>query len=544
MAEHELSQFSSADLRERMESRLAHLHYTEKFHGRHAGEYDFLETVLADDILEDDGSSGTFKDDVEQSFRNSATESFAQECRKVSAGGCGDSRTVGGTSCSPQLLTGGIPSTESPSTPLLPNAELLEFSHGGYDGGTEIGFDGTWNPMKFSRIMEIFEKGKLQAEGIQKGLEGFPITLEGEDVLVMPTGGRVGGLLYKYRIIGGGVEFLFHSNPPENRQPVRVRYFSESVQGSRNRFYDAHYGFVMRYLKRLGLVVHADKPSRVDMQILIDVPMVDFCRFRFANQIVRKVRKRAYFGVVDIVDETMTWGNLPKVQVQFYDKGKELRSKKANIVKEADFIARCVGDEWFNSGRPITRIEFRLGREALKSFGVNTVDDLRQRERGIVDLLTSDWIRILKEPKVRGHESAAALHPVWERVRSLFMEHFSGSEVADVKWERKRDLHCDPAALERQALGCLSKSLAARFGAQSSRSDSIELANGWVDRVQNELHDKINSHAEHTRIKTGIELGVKAYDSASYDEELDRAVMDRKARDKVREFVQSLEGSR
>jgi len=405
MAEHELSTITSTDLREGMESRFAHLHYTEKFNGRHAGEYDFLETVLADEIIEDDGSPGKVTDDVEQSLRNSESVMFAQGSGKVSAGVCGDSRIVGGTSFAPQLLTGGIPSTEIPSTLPFPSSEPLEFSHGGYDGGTEVGFDGTWNVMRFPRILAILEKGKQEAESIQKGPEGFPLNLEGEDVLIMPTGGRVGGLLYKYRIIGGGVEFLIHSNPPENRQPVRVRYFSESVQGNRNRFYDVHYGFVMRYLKRLGLTIFADKPSRVDMQILLDVPMVDFCRLRFANHIVRKVRKRAYFGVDDVVDETMTWGSLPKVQIQFYDKGKELRSKKANIVKEADFIARCVGDEWFNSSRPITRIEFRLGREALKSLGVNTVDDLRQRERGIVDLLTSDWIRILKEPKVRGHEN-------------------------------------------------------------------------------------------------------------------------------------------
>ena len=239
MAEHELSTITSTDLRERMESRFAHLHYTEKFHGRHAGEYDFLETVLADDVFEVDGSACTVMEDVEQSLRHSASVVIAQGRGKVSVGGCGDSRTVGGTSYSPKLLTGGISRTEPSLTPPLPVCEPLEFSHGGYDGGTEVGFDGTWNPMKFPRLMEILERGKQEAERIQKGPEGFPLRLEGEDVLVMPTGGRVGGLLYKYRIIGGGVEFLFHSNPPENRQPVRVRYFSESVQGSRNRFYDA-----------------------------------------------------------------------------------------------------------------------------------------------------------------------------------------------------------------------------------------------------------------------------------------------------------------
>jgi hypothetical protein len=458
MAEHGLQSIVGEELREDMESRFAYLHCNDKYNGRHAGEYDFLETILADEIVDDEGSCNSVMEDTEQTDWNSAPVG-SRGRRSFGEWGGGAAPSSGP---SPQLLTGGIPCTENESPATLPFPETLEFSHGGYDGGTEVGFDGTWNPMKFPRLLEIFEEAKERAEEVQKGPAGFPFNLAGEEILMMPTGGRVGGLLYKFRFIAGGVEFLVHSDPPENRQPVRVRYFSESVQGDRNRFYDVHYGFVLLYLQRLGLVVHSDKPSRVDMQILIDVPMSEFCQSKRDNHIVRKVRKRAYFGRDDLVDETMTWGGLPKVQIQIYDKGKELRSKKANILKEADFIARCVGDEWFNGDRPITRIEFRLGREALKGFGVDMVDDLRKRERGIIDLLTWDWLRILKEPKVRGHENDAELHPIWERVRHLFMTYFSGSEV-DVRFERKRVTNCDPAALERQALGLTCPALDGRF---------------------------------------------------------------------------------
>ena len=43
------------NLRARMENRLAFLHYNDQYHGRHAGVYEFLSEILADDILEDDG---------------------------------------------------------------------------------------------------------------------------------------------------------------------------------------------------------------------------------------------------------------------------------------------------------------------------------------------------------------------------------------------------------------------------------------------------------------------------------------------------------
>jgi hypothetical protein len=217
----------------------------------------------------------------------------------------------------------------------------------------------------------------------------------------------------------------------------------------------------------------------------------------------------------------MTYGK-GDVVVRIYDKDREMLDKQRDIVKITDFRERCMGDEWVHSGRPCVRVEYQLRREALKALGVNTVADLQQREQAIWDLVTSEWFRILAEPKVRGHENGAALHPVWERVSMLFRTYFSGAEVTDVRWERTKPLTCDPIKLEKQALGCLSKALACRFGKQVSRQSSVNLANGWTDRIGNELHEKINVLAGHIQVKTGFKLGVSAYNSVGYDVELDR----------------------
>ena len=69
MAEQELSEVTAANLQERMETRLAILHYNDQYNGRHAGEYDFLREMLTDDILDDDGSSFSAKDGTEQSHK-------------------------------------------------------------------------------------------------------------------------------------------------------------------------------------------------------------------------------------------------------------------------------------------------------------------------------------------------------------------------------------------------------------------------------------------------------------------------------------------
>jgi hypothetical protein len=450
---------------------------------------------------------------------------------------------------SPPLLTGGIPRTESEISPTSAPEEVREYSHGGYDGGIEVGFDGTWNPLKFPDLLETLESAKNRAAEVEKGPEGFIITLGGEEVLVMPTGGRAGGLLYKYRIMCRGVEILIHSNPPQGRQPVRIRYLAESVQGGRDRFFNTHNEFVLPFLKRLGLVIHTEKLSRVDAQVMFDVDVKEIIRLCEDGHLTSKLRK----GSIDFKNgfcwkkETLTLGSVSKVEVCIYDKGKELRAKKKNIVKEADFISHCVGDEWINSGRPITRVEFRLGRDALKALGVNTVADLQERERAIFDLLTMDWFRILKDPKVRGHENTAALHPIWERVRMLFNVYFSGSAVETVEWQRKDKTSCDSFALKRQAMGCLAKAFAYDFGSQVSSQSTVDLATRWAEGVQKDFHEKLNVIAEHVEIKTGLTLGISTRSSMDYEYELDyRNALDdavvRKKQEEVEKWLSSEQG--
>jgi len=73
------------NLRARMENRLAFLHYNDQYHGRHAGVYEFLSEMLADDILEDDGSSGCVKEDTEHLLLDSAPIGNAQGQRQDTA---------------------------------------------------------------------------------------------------------------------------------------------------------------------------------------------------------------------------------------------------------------------------------------------------------------------------------------------------------------------------------------------------------------------------------------------------------------------------
>jgi hypothetical protein len=151
----------------------------------------------------------------------------------------------------------------------------------------------------------LFVKGKK----IPVGGAALAARLPSEEVLVMPTGGRAGGLLYKYRIICRGVEILIHSNPPMGRQGIRFRYFAESLQGGRDRFYNTHFEFLIPFITRLGFTIEDEKLSRVDANVNLSVSMAEFSRLKQNGHIVRKARKRAFYGTDDVVDETIGPGS-------------------------------------------------------------------------------------------------------------------------------------------------------------------------------------------------------------------------------------------
>ena len=162
-------------LRAKMEARFAYLYDQDKYNGQYAGEFNVLESVLADSFMDDESSR-----EGEQSVENFAALTAARGGEKP-GGGVGGSRPVAG---SPRLLTGGYPSTEPPITPPLCPVDAPEFSHGGYDGGIMAGFDGTWNPLRFSYLIKELDDAKTSAGNIDDGHQVFPLEIGGEQVLV------------------------------------------------------------------------------------------------------------------------------------------------------------------------------------------------------------------------------------------------------------------------------------------------------------------------------------------------------------------------
>ena len=373
---------------------------------------------------------------------------------------------------------------------------------GGYDGGAEVGFEGIWDSEKFPALLAKLEAAKQTAAETSRSCE---TSIGGHPILVEPTGANI-GMHYRYLFTLDGVRFFIHHNPPKNRQGVRIRYSADALIG-RSLF--ALHRTVLEFLRELGFLITDEKISRIDMQVLVECKVLDLIRPILDGHDVCKARNFTIHGKRK-KPETYTVGSADSVQLCIYDKKAELKKEMVgDPVKFRLMIDHCIGEEWFFSNRPITRVEFRLRRDALREMDIHTVQDLQERETALTEWLSDKWFRLLESPKVRGHENTAAVHPLWENVQQLFRQWFPGvvDDNKPVAWRRSDSVSCDSTALTKQAVGCLAKVAALQYGAVQTVERVLELAHEIIRGYGGVLCDKVVNCARRVEIRSGVRLG-------------------------------------
>lgn len=285
-----------------------------------------------------------------------------------------------------------------------------------------------------------------------------------------------------------------------------MRYGAESLIG--RDFFEVHRA-VVAFLAGIGFTVTKEILSRVDMQILIERKTNEFIRLIVLEHAVAKARKSSIHKNGKKF-QTYTLGGKKSIQLCIYDKMEEFATKmlKSDPAKACLFLRHCIGDDALTQNVSLTRVEFRLGRNALAAFEIDSVEDLRNKEAALVDWLTSEWFRILRNPKVRGHENTAEQHEIWCETRMLFERYFSGPERREpVQWRKRGRVSCDPEALEKQAAGCMAAAIALRDGEQSSPESVLEKAILLLWNLCGKMYDKANKVAKEIETLKGVTLG-------------------------------------
>jgi hypothetical protein len=349
-------------------------------------------------------------------------------------------------------------------------------------------------------------------------------TLAGREIVVHPSGSRIGQVYYAYRLSFEGYDVFIHKDmTPKNDNPqIWVDYRAESVL-KYGGLYEAQ-NVLLDFLSSLGFTKVRERPSRIDIQVMTDVLARKFVSLFLGDHDVGKAcrftidgKKKACGKVI----ESFTIGSKERVQLCVYDKREEIR-KKYNIETAAkyDKTIENIGLGWWDDvKRAVTRVEFRLGREALKALGVESLEDFRRRERAIVEYLTKKWFRLLEAPKVRGTEDYATIHSDWVRVQKLFFEYFSCAEVPKVEWQKPTRVSVDCNARIKQGLGNLAIAAVAQSGEQQSphalRNRTCELVHYSKDDVE-----KYNQRIRRIEVEKGFRFVPQEQTVVGWDGEL------------------------
>jgi len=107
------------------------------------------------------------------------------------------------------------------------------------------------------------------------------------------------------------------------------------------------------------------------------------------------------------------------IQLRMYNKGLEVKKEGTKL--------------WFldlwkrESTEDIWRMEYQLRRTALKQFGINSLDDLKEKQAGVWRDLTSKWFSL----RLPDNEKAErrTIHPFWCEVQKCFQENIPEKDI-------------------------------------------------------------------------------------------------------------------
>lgn len=293
---------------------------------------------------------------------------------------------------------------------------------GGYDGGIEAGFYGEWEPSRFSDLAAKLDTCKQAAN--DKNLSESFIDLGGFVWRVSPMGARCGALAYKWAIEHHGLQVFVHSGAKGDIAPVRCRIGAQCL-------YKVDLFTCVKTLKSvleaIGFDLSYEIVSRVDMQVMLPIDISDFIAELKPGRIVTECRG----DMCNYVD--LSTGKINSITLKSTTTELCVYDKIEQVLK-MDSVGFGLFQRWVLEGDDfppaLTRFEFRFRRESLRRYGINTFDDLKKSQLSLIQIAYTDWFRVLKEDKVRGHESGQEVSAVWREVQNAFDYYFSDFRIS------------------------------------------------------------------------------------------------------------------
>lgn len=368
---------------------------------------------------------------------------------------------------------------------------------GGFDGGIEIGWYGEFVPSVFDKLCKRLDLAKQRAD-LGDALNSY-VRVGRYVVKVSPMGILQGRIKYKYVLEYHGVKIYIHGNPEGNIQPVRCRIGALPLL---RKNHVVVYKTIVNILHDIGFLPVRELVSRADLQIMLPhVRVAEVAAAMSDGRTVTLARgKCSYVGNLATGDLESITVRSSTAELCIYDKIAEVLHNKQPGYLEF-FVAR-----YFPDGLPetLTRFEYRLSGEALRSFGIFSFCDLVQHSRGLVKYYTDVWFRLTERRKVRGMGTRQRIGDLWSMVQRVFGLVFSQIGFFSVTKVKPAAALPNVQRLVRVALGCMARAVALAADTVDAAFDkTLDIFNQLVSSHQDYLQEKVCDLAICLDVKEG-----------------------------------------
>ncbi|MBN2255252.1 MAG: plasmid replication initiation factor [Deltaproteobacteria bacterium] len=332
--------------------------------------------------------------------------------------------------------------------PTPPAAEFKPLLYG--IDSLDLGFFVAWGPDWKRRLLNLNKKRQLAGK---KG--GLLIGLPSGRTCIFKPGGKDENYRFHLQFEAYNL-YLGKAAKPGTTPNVYVSLNSRTLWliGI-----DTALSWITDDLKTIGRgTVQFVQASRVDL--CADFWILGGLSYAFlkAHKVTRNKKDNFWEGNDDLETWYVGDKNSP-IQLRGYNKGKEVTSggTKGWFL---DLWNRETADD-------IWRFEFQVRRAALRQFGINSLDDLKEKQAGLWQYLTTKWFS-LRLPDNKKAERRT-IHPLWSEVQNCFS---NGSPVCEIKRVYRSAGTASPKWYLSHIEGCLS-SFAALRGI-TNRNDALD----------------------------------------------------------------------
>ncbi len=346
-----------------------------------------------------------------------------------------------------------------------------------------VSFDLMWEQTDFLDLLRDVKERAVENEregelwlGVGEGKDGWaanvkPFGVQGYEWLLTSADFNIR--------IGNWLE-------PSSRPSARVEISSEALW---RMGVETVCSRVVRIFQTAGASIIRRLVSRADLCVDVLIP-----EGVWSSSLLDYAVTRARYTAAHRENGKLTGLSIGKgaIGARLYDKPEEIRAQSGKV-----WMYKVWRIEEVPEGKRVIRVEFQLRREALKSLGLDTVEDFQNGAEGAWAYCTQKWLKFQSRPGE--HANLRETFPWWQVIQEAFARGQKGTPLIRaeaVNWERDQ--------LESQVLGLLGSLVGSELCESNKNLEELS------DRDIRKVFDRIVLHVKGRGKRRGdLETGIR-----------------------------------